>query len=421
MSSFLLYLLKVNVVFALLSTTYYFLLKGLTFHYINRLFLLLIIPVSLALPCLDFTIYNNEEPIIGELLSSLPEDVRYAELGTVLYESEVFSFGWLWWLYSLGMVIGFAILVWNAGQLLNLVNKADKTYQQGYAVYQTEAGAVFSCFNWVFLPKSYKPESIEKILAHEIAHIRLGHTYDLLLTQLFIVINWFNPLVYLYRQMLKSVHEYQADAYVLQSTKKSDYLTLMLQTITGESLINFASSFTASTLKNRINMITKKQNTILHTSRYFTILPVLLLLIFAFAEIASTPPSILPVKKGDYSKIAAEFSVSRKDAETDKLKKHGGIDIVANTGTAVMAAGSGKVVKAESSGDWGNLVVIDHGDGYQSWYAHLNKISVAKDAQVTTGQQIGEVGSTGAAVNAHLHYEVRKNGKRLNPKNYFQK
>jgi murein DD-endopeptidase MepM/ murein hydrolase activator NlpD len=70
---------------------------------------------------------------------------------------------------------------------------------------------------------------------------------------------------------------------------------------------------------------------------------------------------------------------------------------------------------------WGNLVIIDHGDGYETWYAHMQGIDVQKGDPVKTGTTIGRVGNTGLSFGPHLHYEVRLNGKRLNPEKFYTK
>ena len=95
--------------------------------------------------------------------------------------------------------------------------------------------------------------------------------------------------------------------------------------------------------------------------------------------------------------------------------KHTGIDVAASTGTTVAAADGGKVTFASSNGSYGNLIIIDHENGYQTYYAHLNKFSVKKGDRVYKGQKIGEMGNTGRSTGPHLHFEVRKSGTPINP------
>jgi murein DD-endopeptidase MepM/ murein hydrolase activator NlpD len=105
----------------------------------------------------------------------------------------------------------------------------------------------------------------------------------------------------------------------------------------------------------------------------------------------------------------------RSDPINDRRKFHKGTDFRAPRGTPVYAAGGGVVVQAGRMGGYGNVIFIDHGNGVITRYGHLKKIAVDKDSVVVAGKQIGEVGSTGRATGPHLHFEVRLDGRAVNP------
>ena len=98
---------------------------------------------------------------------------------------------------------------------------------------------------------------------------------------------------------------------------------------------------------------------------------------------------------------------------------HPGIDIGVGMGTPIHAAASGRVISASYSGGYGNLVVIDHGNGLATAYAHQSSMAVSPGQQVSQGQVIGYVGSTGFSTGPHLHFEVRVNGSPVDPMGYL--
>lgn len=113
---------------------------------------------------------------------------------------------------------------------------------------------------------------------------------------------------------------------------------------------------------------------------------------------------------------------TRKDPITKKTSMHTGIDIGAGMGSEIYAANSGTVIVAGwSSKGYGNYVVVDHGGGKSTLYAHMSKIKTSKGAKVAKGDVIGLVGSTGYSTGPHLHFEILINGKHTNPMNYFNK
>jgi len=99
---------------------------------------------------------------------------------------------------------------------------------------------------------------------------------------------------------------------------------------------------------------------------------------------------------------------------------HAGVDIAADSGSAIVASGSGTVIQAGYSGGYGNVTMIDHGNGVVSVYAHQSSIGVSVGSQVSKGERIGAIGSTGLSTGPHLHFEVRINGNPVNPMNYLR-
>lgn len=136
-------------------------------------------------------------------------------------------------------------------------------------------------------------------------------------------------------------------------------------------------------------------------------------------EMASHRPAILPVSNKDGRYTSSSYGM-RLHPVLKYARMHAGMDFVAPTGTNIYATGDGKVIRAErSKGGYGNLVVIDHGFNYQTYYAHMHAIGVEEGDEVKRGQIIGAVGNTGLSSGPHLHYEVHIRGNHTNPINYF--
>ena len=135
-------------------------------------------------------------------------------------------------------------------------------------------------------------------------------------------------------------------------------------------------------------------------------------------EMLKCIPAIQPISNKALRKTASGYG-TRIDPIYNTPKFHAGMDFSANIGTPVYATGDGKVIKAGWETGYGNLIQVDHGFGYVTWYAHLSKYKVRPGQKVVRGEVIGEVGNTGKSTGPHLHYEVHVKGKVQNPVNYY--
>jgi murein DD-endopeptidase MepM/ murein hydrolase activator NlpD len=404
---------------------------------------LLIIPLALIIPTLEIPISSSIasnyiiEPSGFEPTTEIMA-AKLNELKSADVKDSVFIY--LNIFYWLGVGVSMTLFVLNILRLLHIRRLSNKVKVDGFTILTSSTPAIFSSFKWIFVPKDMPLNQVQPIIKHEQAHVRKLHTIDLLMVELFAALLWFNPFIYLFKNLLKAVHEYQADAHVLSSNiSKSNYLAVLLKNLSpknGHSLTessagSLASSFKNSHIKNRIKMMTKNKSTRIQSIKYLLILPIISGLLLAFTPITGNEmsyitftgevPSIFPIQEGLYKKISSPYGVTRKDPFTKEMKKHTGMDIVADTGTPILATGSGKVIKAGEYGFFGNMIVIDHGEYIQTMYAHLNKVNVKEGDLVNTEDVIGEVGSTGKSTAPHLHYEVHKNGKRVNPSEYYGK
>jgi murein DD-endopeptidase MepM/ murein hydrolase activator NlpD len=135
-------------------------------------------------------------------------------------------------------------------------------------------------------------------------------------------------------------------------------------------------------------------------------------------EFLASVPAIQPVSNKNLRKMASGFGY-RLHPIYKTYKMHEGVDFTAPTGTPIYATGNGRVVTAGPDRGYGNCVVISHGFGYQTLYGHMYRIKARVGQQVKRGELIGYVGNTGLSSGSHLHYEVIKGGRKVNPINFF--
>jgi murein DD-endopeptidase MepM/ murein hydrolase activator NlpD len=136
------------------------------------------------------------------------------------------------------------------------------------------------------------------------------------------------------------------------------------------------------------------------------------------ADMLAAIPAIVPIEKGT-QRLVSGFG-PRIHPIYKTLRPHTGVDFTAPTGTPIYSPGSGVVTTVERNRHgYGLMVVIDHGYGYETLYAHLSKFNVRVGQEVKRGEIIGFVGNTGVSTAPHLHYEVIRHGNKVNPINYF--
>ncbi len=129
-------------------------------------------------------------------------------------------------------------------------------------------------------------------------------------------------------------------------------------------------------------------------------------------------PAIQPISNKDLKRIASGFGY-RIHPIFKTHKFHSGIDFTAPQGTPIYATGNGKIETAENGNGYGNHVIINHGFGYRSLYAHMSKMKVRPGQKIQRGELLGYVGSTGTSTAPHVHYEIIKGENKINPINYF--
>ena len=260
MLEFLKYDLKVAVLIAIFYLFYRLLLSRDTFHRLNRVVLLATAVASFVLPLCVFTFHHTV------VLESVRSSVAIGKpLATIVEPSMT------WWqmavvaVFFLGVLIVVGHVVWSVVQVVRLIMHSERHPQADGVVIAVTHKQVspFSWMRYIVLNVADFEHQDPAIMAHERAHIRRRHSLDVLLVDTLTALQWFNPAIWMLRQDLRAIHEYEADAAVLsQGINMRQYLYLLIQKAVVSGGYSIANGITHSTLKNRIKMMLnhKKSN-----------------------------------------------------------------------------------------------------------------------------------------------------------------
>lgn len=288
---FVLYALRTALCLALFYLFFKWVMSRDTLHRLNRVVLLTAVVVAFLLPVCRVTIIEvipRPEPMAFELpaeeiVTTLPND-------GIAWQQVVGA------LFLLAMVVmvgrmGVATLsVWRT--IRRLKRSAEEVHEVEGAtiIVASEELSPFSWGRYIVLSARDMAENGEAILNHELAHIRLGHTRDLVLFDLLMVGQWFNPAMWLLRRELRAIHEYEADrAVIAQGVDPRNYQMLLIKKAVGERWCSVANSLNHSNLKNRITMMLQKRTSRWAATKCLLLLPLVGLAVGAFAAHLQIP------------------------------------------------------------------------------------------------------------------------------------
>lgn len=307
------YLLKSTILLALLYGSFALLLSRETFHRFNRLALLSVLVASLVLPAVQLSL--NMPAFLNSLLAAdSPATITIGEgTATIAGESSPASenpVSALTWMsvvkavYLIGVLASFLVFAVQLLRFWHEVKGGLRTKDEYVNTVIIRGGdfAPYSFFHYIIISAADYERLREPILAHEQAHIRLGHSWDLMILQLVTIVQWFNPFVYLLGRDLKAVHEYEADSAVLQLgiDAKTYQLLLVTKAVAGR-LQTIGNNLSHHSLKKRITMMHKKNsNRWLMTKG--VILPILMAMaVVAFAKQKTETVPLLTVEEATVS------------------------------------------------------------------------------------------------------------------------
>lgn len=301
MGEFIRFLLICNVSLFIVWLSYKLLLAGNTFHGLNRAYLLGGSVLSLLIPFLPIGRITSEQ-LIGMQLPAV-------EVGSGVVPTEMLSLpiNLYSMLYALGVLVALWFFVRSVSSLIRIVKQSESEIVLGELVLRSDKAGPFSFLSIIHLPKDLSSNNLETILKHELAHVRLGHSYDVLWLSFLRILFWFNPLLIYYKRTLQEIHEYQADALTHISSTKEHYVKVQLdQLFQLPSELSFANSFYNSiNLKKRVNMIYSEKTSKWGTMRYLVAVP-LIAAIGLMAACTETPAEAI---QQDADKVFKEAEV----------------------------------------------------------------------------------------------------------------
>ena len=346
MGLFFVYILKSSVCLALFYLFYRLLLSNETFHRFNRMALLGLLVLSCLIPLMEVTVKDPSDVSLPFL--SLEEMLMMASVESVevVEEAEPVVFPWRELLlmgYLAGILFFFLRHVWSLGRMLRLIGRCQKEMLgQGIVLFtHREKVAPFSWMKAIVISEADLEESGEAILKHESAHIRNGHSWDLLLAEVCIFFQWFNPAAWLLKQELQNIHEFEADEWVIsQGIDAKKYQLLLIKKAVGARLYSIANSFNHSSLKKRITMMIKKKSNPWARMKYLYVLPLAAIAVAAFArpEVSNQLSEISSVKVNDLTSIMKVDEGKSAEISSDEKFKLSGQVMEVNTKKPVVGA-----------------------------------------------------------------------------------
>ena len=333
MGVFFIYILKSSVCLVLFYLFFRLLLSKETFHRFNRMALLGVLFFSLLIPCIEVTTRHQVEVqqavlSIEQLLLMAELEATPANVGAVQETSAISWVQIVLLVYLAGILFLACRNIYSLICLFRLIHsgKHEKLEKGVTLVVHNQEIVPFSWMKYIVISRKDLEENGREILIHEMAHIHHRHSVDLLVADICIFFQWFNPGAWLLKQELQNVHEYEADETVInEGVNAKEYQLLLIKKAVGTRLYSMANSFNHSKLKKRITMMLKEKSNPWARLKYLYVLPLAAIAVTAFArpEISEKMEEISAVKVNDLAEIVekkSEENVVKELVDTTKNK-----------------------------------------------------------------------------------------------------
>ena len=282
MEAFVLYLLKSVIWITGFALVYLIFLRNERFFQLNRIYLIAGILTSFIFPLLSVH-YTVVLPDIKNLQTVSTEASQIPDTGNSIVPALKLA---LMVLYGLGVLFVFTIMIRQGLQIIRSIKKSEIIALDPVKLIITpEYASSFSFFSYVFVNPSITDLESREIMNHELVHVRQKHWFDLVLVEMLCMMQWFNPVVWIYIRFIRQNHEYLADQVALQRTSDpAVYRAALLNQIVGAPVVSLVNSFNYSLNKKRFNMMKNIKSSPYRKMKILLILPVFVIILYAFAR-----------------------------------------------------------------------------------------------------------------------------------------
>lgn len=281
------YTLKVSLCLIVFYLLFKLFLSKETFHRFNRVMLFSVIFLSLVIPLIKISL-SSPSPVNEGMVMIEDLILQGSVIPDAASTSRITFMGCVALLLIAGWIVFFLRMIFSVCHLLFKIKKGkDKVVpiQGARVIVMRELTSPFSWFNNIIIGKDDYQEHPEEILTHELAHVQLYHSYDIVLANLLIIFQWFNPASWLLKRELQNVHEYEADQAVInRGVDAKQYQMLLIKKSVGEHLFSMANYLNYHSLKTRITMMQMKQSNPWHKMKALVVVPMAALAVVAFAN-----------------------------------------------------------------------------------------------------------------------------------------
>ena len=326
-------MLPIAATVAVLWVVYRLLFRNSNRLFFNRFFLLTSMLLALAMPLLGL-LSGTELPQMATLKQNMFSGIMLSEVVvtpdgqpmlpevTVTTNATLSRFS-LWQvvggIYLIGVGVMTLLFLFKLGKLVALIIRSPKRKMSGCtAVFTGRDQGSFSFFRYAFFPN----ENVDPdIMRHELSHISHHHSWDILFAEVMMILQWFNPFIYLYKKELQSLHEYQADRDVVATgVDKKNYMMLILQQCTAVDFSGMSNNFSLILTKKRIKMITRNEKAKGLWWRLLATLPVLAILMIANTKVTAQEQKADAIKKDVLTIQMGDFELFNDDGTQMQLK-----------------------------------------------------------------------------------------------------